>query len=433
MIFLFFKQYHPMKKLTFLLLILPIIFFQSCLNDECRETRTFVQFTPVFLTKAQIRTDIKMEPERKLENPGKMYFYNNFLFINDQGKGIHVYDLKYISSPTKIGFYSIPGNFDIAVKNNILYADNVMDLIALDITDVYTPKLVKRIEDYQNRYGTYEPPTYYAYSIRSNQTLIVDCNDANFQNNWFFFGNGGIAFEDGSAPANSVINSNSGIASGTGVGGSFARFTVVNDYLYVVNQSTLKSYSVTNPNNPELKHTNQLNWGIETIFPYKDKLFVGSNAGMYIFDNSRPEAPVLLSVFEHARACDPVVVNGNTAYVTLRNGNECNGFINQLDVVDIENVLKPRLIKSYPMENPHGLSVYDDRVYLAEGVHGFKVLDVANPEKINTITQVKENHSYDMISLSKEVLFMIGDDGFYLYDVKDDKSPKLVSSIKKGQ
>ena len=308
-----------------------------------------------------------------------------------------------------------------------------MDLIALDISDVYTPKLVKRIEDYQNRYGTYEPPTYYAYSIRSNQTLIVDCNDANFQNNWFFFGNGGIAFEDGSAPANSVINSNSGIASGTGVGGSFARFTVVNDYLYVVDQSTLKSYSVTNPNNPELKHTNQLNWGIETIFPYKDKLFVGSNAGMYIFDNSRPEAPVLLSVFEHARACDPVVVSGNTAYVTLRNGNECNGFINQLDIVDIENVLKPRLIKSYPMENPHGLSVYDDRVYLAEGIHGFKVLDVANPEKINTITQVKENHSYDMISLSKEVLFMIGDDGFYMYDVKDDKTPKLVSSIKKGQ
>jgi hypothetical protein len=421
-----------MKKLTFLFLILPMLLLQSCLNDECTETRTFVQFTPVFLTKTQIRTDVKMESERKLENPGKMYFYNNFLFINDQGKGIHIYDLKDMANPSKIGFYGIPGNFDIAVKNNILYADNVMDLIALDISDVYAPKMVKRIEDYQNRYGNYDPPTYYAYSIKSDQTMVLDCADPNFGNNRFVLENGGMAFADAGAPTTSVINTNN-FNSGTGIGGSFARFTVVNDYLYIVDHSTLKSYSVSNPQNPQLIHTNQLNWGIETIFPYKDKLFVGSNAGMYIFDNARPEAPVLLSVFEHARACDPVVVHGNTAYVTLRNGNECNGFINQLDIVDIENVLKPKLIKSYPKQNPHGLSVYDDRVYLAEGVHGFKVLDVKNPVNVKTLAEVKGNHSYDMISLSKEVLFMVGDDGFYLYDVQNDKSPKLISSIKIGQ
>ncbi len=423
-----------MKKLNYLFLILPFLFLQSCLNDECRETRTFVQFTPVYLTKAQIRIDVKMESERKLENPGKMYFYDDYLFINDQGKGVHIYDLKDKSNPSKIGFYGIPGNFDIAVKDNILYADNVMDLIALDISNVYAPKMVKRIEDYQNWYGTYEPPTYYAYSVRSNQTMVIDCNNPNFGNNWFLIDNGGIAFADSGAPLNSVIKANgSNSGAGTGIGGSFARFTVVNDFLYIVDQSTLKSYSVSNPQNPQLIHTNQLNWGIETIFPYKDKLFVGSNAGMYIFDNARPEAPVLLSVFEHARACDPVVVHGNTAYVTLRNGNECNGFINQLDIVDIENVLKPKLIKSYPMKNPHGLSVYDDRVYLAEGVHGFKVLDVKDPINVKTLAEVTGNHSYDMISLSKDILFMVGDDGFYLYDVQNNKSPKLISSIKKGQ
>ena len=114
----------------------------------------------------------------------------------------------------------------------------------------------------------------------------------------------------------------------------------MNDYLYTVNQSSLKSYLISTPSNPEFKNTTQLGWVIETIFPYKDKLFVGSNAGMFIFDNSRPETTVLLSTFEHARACDPVVVHENTAYLTLRNGSECNGFFNRLVVIDISNILQ---------------------------------------------------------------------------------------------
>ena len=420
-----------MKKLFFFLLTLSTLMLQSCLNDECTETRTFVQYTPVYLTKAQIRQDIKAEPERKLENPGKMYFYKTYLFINDQGKGIHIYDLKNESKPVKLGFYNIPGNFDIAIKNNILYADNVMDLVALDISNISNPKLVKRIEDYQAQYANTNLNQYYAYSIKSDRTMVLDCSDQNFNSESFFFG-GGVAFDRQSAPTSSVIKSGSA-TSGTGVGGSFARFTVVNDYLYVVDQTSLKSYLVSTPESPVLKHTSQLGWGIETIFPYKDKLFVGSNAGMYIFDNSKPEAPVLQSVFEHARACDPVVVNENTAYVTLRNGNECRGFINQLDVIDISNVLKPKLIKSYPMKHPHGLSVYGERVYLAEGIHGFNVLNVKDPSDVTVLGEVTNIHSYDMISLSKERLFMVGDDGFYLYDVTNDKSPKLISSIKKGE
>ncbi|MBL0023666.1 MAG: hypothetical protein IPO98_01000 [Saprospiraceae bacterium] len=403
--------------------------FQSCLNDSCTEARTFVQYTPVYMTKAQFRTAIKSEPVRKLENPGKFYFYKTFLFINDQGVGIHVYDLKNESKPVKVGFYNIPGNFDIAIKENILYADNVIDLVALDISDISQPKVVNRIEDYKGQYINYDPLQYYAYAVKSDQTTILDCSDQNFSQETFV--NGGVVFFDKSTAPNTSVISSTG--SNTGVGGSFARFTVVNDYLYVVDQNSLKSYLVDNPEKPVLKHTNQLGWGIETIFPFKDKLFVGSNSGMYIFDNNRPETPVLQSVFDHARACDPVVVDDNTAYVTLRDGNTCTGFTNQLDVIDITNVLNPKLIKSYPMKHPHGLSVYDKKLYLAEGVYGFKVLDVANPEKVNQLGEVTGIHSYDMISLTQDRLFMIGEDGFYLYNVSDGKKPILISTIKKNE
>ncbi|MBK9733688.1 MAG: hypothetical protein IPO92_01455 [Saprospiraceae bacterium] len=418
-----------MKNVFFYFLALSILLsFQSCLEDKCTEQREFTLYTPVYMTKAQFRKDIEVETTRKLENPGKMYFYNQYLFINEQGKGIHIYDINDETNPKKISFYDIPGNFDIAVKDNILYADNVIDLVAIDITDISQPKTVKRIEDYNNQYLNYDPQLYYVYSVRSNQTQILDCSNPNFGRGEFIE-NGQTFFDSNSGPKSTVINSSNGNNT-TGLAGSFAKFAVVNDYLYTIDYNSLKSYLVSNPSDPQFKYKNQIGWGIETIFPYGDKLFVGSNSGMFIFDNKNPEAPVLLSSFDHARACDPVVVNGNIAYVTLRNGNECQGFENQLDVIDITNVLQPKLIKSYPMKNPHGLSYSDGKIYLAEGEYGFKVLDVKDPNSVNELCSINDIHSYDMISLNDKRLFMIGDDGFYQFNVSDPRHPKIVSTIK---
>ena len=37
-------------------------------------------------------------------------------------------------------------------------------------------------------------------------------------------------------------------------------------------------------------------------------------------------------------SCDPVVVQGDYAFVTLRGGTECQGFSNQLDIIDISTL-----------------------------------------------------------------------------------------------
>jgi hypothetical protein len=153
---------------------------------------------------------------------------------------------------------------------------------------------------------------------------------------------------------------------------------------------------------------------------------------MHILDNSDPTNPTYLSTFRHARACDPVVVEGNTAFVTLRDGNECQNFVNQLDVVDISNLLDPQLIASYPMHRPHGLSVRDNILYLCEDDQGLKVFNVSNLEEIsrNMLSHYKDFAAYDVISVSKEVLLMVGKDGFYQFDTSDPKKLELLSSIK---
>jgi len=179
----------------------------------------------------------------------------------------------------------------------------------------------------------------------------------------------------------------------------------------------------------------QVDWGIETIFPYEDNLFIGGADGMHIFDNSNPAEPRWLSTFRHARACDPVVVQDDLAYVTLRNGSECQNFINQLDVVDVSDLSRPQLLASFDMFNPHGLSIREDVLYICEGEGGLKVFDASEPEEVgkNQIGEVEDFFAFDVISVSKDVLLMIGEDGFYQFDTRDPSSPQLLSSIKVGE
>ena len=66
-------------------------------------------------------------------NPGKIYFKEGYIFINEELKGIHVIDNRNPENPQNIGFIEIPGNVDIAIKNNTLYADSYIDLGAIDI------------------------------------------------------------------------------------------------------------------------------------------------------------------------------------------------------------------------------------------------------------------------------------------------------------
>ncbi|WP_235298424.1 LVIVD repeat-containing protein [Portibacter marinus] len=414
---------------------------QSCLEDKCDATREYVRYNPVYMSGQELAYDVRTVDGRSLENPGKIYFYQNYLFINEKGVGIHIYDNADPSSPKYVTFYNLPGNFDMAIKNKTLFADNPLFLMAINIEDIKNPVLTSRDRIKPEEDWLYEnlDQRHVVYHTRSNIVETFDCSDQNFGQRffrrddmvWFAEGNG-ITFDRGGFNANNVLSFGESSSSGnSGVGGSFARFTIYDDYLYTVDQSSLNIWDIANEANPERITSKHLGWGIETIFPYQDKLFIGSNAGMFIFDNSDPSNPLQTAEFRHAQACDPVVVQDDIAYVTLRDGNQCNGFDNQLDVIDVSNIYRPSLIKSYDMKHPHGLAIRDNNLFICEGNFGLKVFDASDAEAItrNELAHLSDINAYDVISLNSELLFLVGSDGFFQYNVKDPKRPSLISSI----
>jgi hypothetical protein len=207
-----------------------------------------------------------------------------------------------------------------------------------------------------------------------------------------------------------------------------ARYTIYDNYLYTIDQSNMQLFDISTPTQPFIMNQINIGWNIETIFPYKDKLFIGSQTGMHIYDNANPASPVRLSTFQHARVCDPVAVHENTAYVTLRNGNECGGFTNQLDVIDITSLTSPRLLRSYPMQNPHGLGVDFPNLFICEGKFGLKTFDARSALDVKQLQHLTSMHAYDVIPLTGTLL-VIGQDGLYQYDYTNPGQLSLLSKI----
>ena len=423
-----------MKKIIISLLSFTVLVGLSSCQDKCEQTYTYRYQKPVYYTSAELRNSVASLPAQDLKSPGKIYAKDNYLFINELKKGIHVVDNTNPSAPKIISFLNIPGNTDIAVMGNILYADSYVDFLAIDISDPKNMKVVSRTQDafpsgsidgtfWQYNTGT-QIVTDYVWETKT-VTQTIECDGG--MNPDYAYSADGVSSSSFIAKGSVAAQTST---TGTGTGGSMARFAIYDNYLYAVTNSDMQLFNISKPDLPKKDSKISLGWGIETIFPYKDKLFVGTTTGLQILDNAVPSKPTLLSSISHVMSCDPVVVDDNYAYLTLRSGTNCARGVNQLQVINIQNLKSPFIVKSYPMLNPHGLGIDNKTLFLCEGDFGLKVFNASDVTSIdqNLLVHFKDLKSYDVIPLGG-TLMMVGADGLYQYDYKDPKILKLLSII----
>lgn len=215
-----------------------------------------------------------------------------------------------------------------------------------------------------------------------------------------------------------------GATSETGIGGSMARFAVVGDYLYTVNNESMKIFNITDETNPYYSSDKSIGFGIETIFPLDTLLYIGSTSGMDIYSIANPADPEFISNYWHITSCDPVVVDSTFAYLTLHTneitettnrwgwGRNCNNGVNELHIIDISDIYYPQQVAQYDMIRPLGLGTDDNKLFLCDD--GLKVYDIGNTPEINLL-QHFDISANDVIPLG-EILLVVGNDGLYQYN-----------------
>lgn len=431
-----------MRQSILPILLLPLLYLTAC-TDQCEQVRTYRKFTPVQIALTDLRQAVASGAPRPLNEPGKLYIKDQYLFIVEVKKGIHVFDNSNPALPKAISFLSIPGNVDVAVRDNILYADSYIDLVALDISNPAAIREVGRTETgFTNGQVGRTSWSYDKTGAKINdtkeeiatETVKTDCegsfNVLPYLIPIAWFGRSYYANDFASASYNNSAVKGSGSPSSVGVGGSMARFAIVNNQLYVVNGYSMQLFSISDPTKPVKGKTTNLSWNVETIFPYRNSLFIGTTTGMYIYDVSDPAQPKQLSAFSHVRSCDPVVVHENYAYVTLRGTSTCGTFgtTDVLDVIDISNLSAPKLLRSYPVETPYGLGIDYPTLFICQGSKGLRIFDATNPLDIKARQTFADVNAFDVIPMSKTLL-TIGKDGLYQYDYSNPNDLRLLSKI----
>lgn len=211
-------------------------------------------------------------------------------------------------------------------------------------------------------------------------------------------------------------DSDSGISQNsneTGQAGSLARFTTFNNYLYTVDNATLNVFSIADQANPVKINDIQIGFNIETLFNYKEYLYIGSQNGMFIYSVQNPEEPQFLSEVQHFTACDPVIANFTHAFVTLHADIGCGTTINVLEIYDVNDVENPVFISRRNLTKPIGLGLYGDYLIICDDeVKIFDISDIENTTLVHSINR----DAFDVI-VNNDTLILIGANGLYQYSL----------------
>lgn len=395
-------------KLKYFFLALLVVVMSCSKNDEDYK---FVDVAvPELMSKTVFRNTVEIKTPEAIEEVGKIYAYSNYVFVGDVNKGIHVIDNSNPESPQAISYINIPGNEDISVKNNFLYADSATDLLVFDISNINSIELVERLKDVFSVYDISIPEEAdeVDYSkVNSEENIIVGWTVITERRE----------IED--RDDDLVFVDTAEISSDTGQGGSLARFQIVNDYLYTVGSYEMSIFNIKNLSEPVLANTQNAGWNIETMFQSENYLYLGSTNGMYIYSIENPSTPEYVSEFTHWEGCDPVVVDGDYAYLTLRGGNDCGQLESVLEVIDISDKTNPTLAARHKLENPYGLGIKNETLFVCDGTAGLKLFNKKDPLNLELSKSYSDIQAKDVIPL-ENMLLMIGENTLYQYNYIED-------------
>lgn len=414
-------------RITSLLLAfaISISFLSSCNQDIVGDvTVTFQEGSALYADLDEIRSTRLLGEARPVDNPGKIFVSPDYLFIGEEGQGIHVVDNSNPEQPLNLAFINIPGNREYFFQNDMIYAESYYDVLKIDVSNPTQPLLVTRVlegvaDELVNGLGE----ALIGFSFE-RVTRKLDKNDNIYDYIWDS-GNGSFVFRDfeeklippSVVPASFAGNSNNQI-------GSVNRMVRHQEYVYLVGKTDLSVFD--DRARFQKVAIASIGWEVQTIYPMDNWLFAGAMQDVSIVDISNPEVPVVVGAFQHGTSCDPVLpINRETAYVTLRTGDisACPGDVNALVVLDITDFSLITPVQEIEMQSPYGLTRIGNKLFVGEGENGLKIFDVTNERNLVLEEWDQSLAAYDVLShpVRPDILLTAGPNGLSQYQLDDAK------------
>ncbi len=398
-----------------ILLSLTCIILMNGCEDKCFYYIDREHFEPVLQPLSEIKSSFGVQSDYQITKPGNIYTYNQYLLVSEKTKGIHILDNTNPANPIPLKFIQLKGNTNFSVVNGILLADNGPDLISIDISDLEHIELVNREENINNE--NIRGDQFIVDYVRTIKKEKVECT-TNSRNRGFM----------------SDVSSSGGGGNpiSTGKGGSMSKFAVIDNFLYIVNSSELMPFDVTNPSKPLKKLKVGLTASnIETLFPYKSYLYMGASDGVHIYNTGTSKAsPSFVSTITHFFGCDPVIVDKDFAFSTIRGGTECR--TNNVSALNIYNVINPSnsyQVHSVNLETPYGLGIKDDLLFICQGTKGLFVYNWdINTQSVSFRHSYPDIHAFDVI-VNGNTLIVTADNGLFQFDISSKDNIVYLSKL----
>lgn len=423
-----------MMRVKYPFFILFLFIWFGCDKDTNNQEWVDVSYvTPMYKSTSDLADEIFVDEPKVQTGLGKIITYGDMVFINQPMEGIHVVDNSNPASPMNHSFINIPGNVDLAIVDNHLYADMFSALVVFDLSNLESPKFLEdfTVEDvfYYDSYWNFpneiweEGHVRFAEYVDTSMGIVVgwetEVRRERIDNTYgpeFAFDDVGVA----------VPGSDVDFVSNTSTAGSMARFLPIDGYLYTINFSDLVLFQLAQnyKPNPWIRIDTQTQ--AETLFHLNDLLFVGSVNGMLMYDVADASYPLFINKIEHMRSCDPVVADLEYAYVTLRGGTNCFTDLNELQIIDIQTPEDLQVVSHKSLFNPHGLGIYEDHLIICDGSAGIKVLDVTDRSQPEIMTSYPIGFAYDVI-IDYPNAMVVGEEMLFQYDLSDLPELTLLS------
>lgn len=137
-----------MRKLqNFLIsfIMMGILVLTTSYSDDSDSYYKYWNYVPVFMKRVDLEKSVSYQSARDMENPGKIYYRHPHIYINEKYKGVHVINNSDPATPVNEGFIVAPGCLDMAIKGNIMYLDNAVDLVAFDLEAKEVTERIRKV------------------------------------------------------------------------------------------------------------------------------------------------------------------------------------------------------------------------------------------------------------------------------------------------